>query len=649
MGGLLGGGDRTAVVWPSIKVGYPIGLPLSPTVTPNLVRGVVDTHLHLPDMFELTFTDEEGTLIKDAGLTIGTVIEIKAGRADEDSTTSLIKGEITSIEAICQEGLIFSVVRGYEKAHRLQRAKRTRTFVNMKDSDIAEKVAKDAGLKIGTIEQTKTTHDHIAQVSQTDWDFLTQRAREIGFETGVVGGEFFFRKASGRKDGGGLGGALGAVASAAASFLGLSDKLTFKDNLLTFLPRISAANITPDVEVRVWDPKGARVAVATADAATGTATIKDQEPADLANSFTDGLIPIPKLPSIPQIPGLPKIDLGTASSNTAYVVVDRPLGIGSAADNAAEEAAKGLADHISSTFAEAEGDALGDPKIQAGAEVEIAGVPEQFAGKWVVTNARHVFDPEERGYHTKFWVSGRQDRSLLGLTGGAGPGSSATINGLVCGVVTNIKDPDKKGKVKVALPWLSSNYESDWARVAYPGAGSRSGTLYPPEVGDEVLIGFEFGDPRRPYVLGGLINDNSDFGHLATAVDGGGNVVERGIATSGGNRLKFTDDLPPGPPGSLPPNKSEIVLGTKDDKLALKIDQAGGTVSLTCNPAPPVSKSPNGTLTIECPGMGAIEIKAGAGGLKITTDGQLELNGKLGVKIESSAITEVKGSMLKLN
>jgi hypothetical protein len=331
------------------------------------------------------------------------------------------------------------------------------------------------------------------------------------------------------------------------------------------------------------------------------------------------------------------------------VVVDRPLGIGSAADNAAEEAAKGLADHISSTFAEAEGDALGDPKIQAGAEVEIAGVPEQFAGKWVVTNARHIFDPEEHGYHTKFWVSGRQDRSLLGLTGGAGPGSSATINGLVCGVVTNIKDPDKKGKVKVALPWLSSNYESDWARVAYPGAGSRSGTLYPPEVGDEVLIGFEFGDPRRPYVLGGLINDNSDFGHLATAVDGGGNVVERGIATSGGNRLKFTDDLPPGPPGSLPPNKSEIVLGTKDDKLALKIDQAGGTVSLTCNPAPPVSKSPNGTLTIECPGMGAIEIKAGAGGLKITTDGQLELNGKLGVKIESSAITEVKGSMLKLN
>jgi hypothetical protein len=522
----------------------------------------------------------------------------------------------------------------------------------MKDSDIAKQVAGDAGLKVGTIDETKAAHDHIAQVSQTDWEFLTQRAREIGYETGVAGGEFFFRKASGRKDdGGGLGGALGAIADAAASLIGLgSGKLTFKDNLLRFYPRISAANITPDVEVRVWDPKGARVAVAKTDAASGTATIKDQDPKKLANSFTDGLIPpLPSLPALPPIPGLPKIDFGLPSSNTAYLVVDRPLGIGSAADNAAEEAAKGLADHISSTFAEAEGDAKGDPKIQAGAEVEIAGVPEQFVGKWIVTNARHVFDAEESGYHTRFWVSGRQNRSLLGLTGGTGTEPSATMTGLVCGVITNVKDPDKKGKVKVSMPWLSPNYESDWARVAYAGAGRRSGTLYMPEVGDEVLIGFEFGDPRRPYVLGGLLNDNTDFGHMSAAVDGSGQVVARGLATPAGNRLLFTDDLPPGPPGSLPPNKSEIVLGTSDDKLSLKIDQAGGTVTLTCNPAPPVSKSPNGTLTIECPGLGAISIKAGTGGLKLETDGQLELNGKLGVKIESSAITEVKGSMLKLN
>ena len=622
---------------------------IDPKVEENLIRTVVDTHLHLPDMFELTFMDNEGTLAGDAHLRIGAHVEIKAGKENEESTTSIIKGEVTSLEAICEDNLVYFVARGYETAHRLQRAKRTRTFVNMTDSDIAKQVARNAGVTVNNdkVVATSTTHDHVAQVAQTDWDFLTQRAREIGYETGVMGGEFFFRPASGSSGGGG---ALGGLAGAAMSMIGLTPpgELKFKNNLLSFHPRISAANITPDVEVRVWDSKDARVVSSKTDSVSGTATIKGQVPKDLATSFSNGFLPpLPSLPALPPIPGLPKIDFGTSPSNSAYLVVDRPLAFGSAADSAVEAAAKGVADHIASTFAEAEGDAMGDPGIQAGAQVDIVGVPEQFIGKWTVTNAKHIFDPAENGYHTRFWVSGRQNRNLLGLTTG-GRENRTQFNGLVCGVVTNVSDPDTLGRVKVALPWLAPDYESDWARVAQIGAGPRSGALFLPEVGDEVLIGFEFGDPRRAYVLGGLINSNTDYGALSSAVSGSGAVNERGFATPAGNRLQFTDDLPPGPPG-LPPIKSSMVLGTKDDKLALTIDQVAGTITLTCDPVPPASKTPSGSLTIECPGLGQIAIKAGIGGLKLETDGQLELNGKLGVKIESAAITEVKGSLLKLN
>jgi phage protein D len=647
LGGLLGGSD-TAIVWPTVKVGKVVGIPLLPTVSEHLIRAVVDTHLHLPDMFELTFHDLEGSVVKDAGLEIGSTVEIAAGAADSNTTTSLIKGEVTSIEAICQEGLVYSIVRGYERAHRLQRAKRTRTFVNMKDSEIAAQVAEKAKIEKGVIEETSVAHEHIAQVAQTDWDFLQQRAREIGYETGVVGGKFFFRKASGRKDGGG--GLLGDIVDTLASLIGLGpSKLTFKDNLHTFMPRLSAANLTPDVEVRVWDPKDARVAVAKVDAATGTADIDDQDPADLANSFSNEFLPLPSLPPIPSIPGMPSLNLGQQASNTAYLVVDRPLGVGQAADTAAEAAAKGVADHIASTFAEAEGDADGDPGIQAGAEVEVEGVPKQFCGKWFVTNARHVFDPNENGYHTRFWVSGRQNRSLLGLTSGGARTKDAGFGGLVCGIVTSLKDPETLGRVKVALPWLAPNFESDWARVVQFGAGAKTGALFLPSVGDEVLVGFEFGDTRRPYVLGGLINSKSDYGELKNAVAGSGLVTKRGIATPAANQLTFTDELPPGPPGSLPPVQSKIQLGTKGDKLGLVIDQVAGTVTLACNPKPPESKSPNGSLTIECGELGGITIKGGMGGVKIETDGQLSLNGKMGVKIESSAIVEVKGSLIKLN
>jgi hypothetical protein len=642
-GGLLG--QATAMVWPTIKTGSVVGMPLSPLVQSQLVRAVVDTHLHLPDMFELTFIDEAGTVTDDAGLSIGTAVEILAGDATSTTTTSLLKGEVTAIEAICADALIYTVIRGYEKAHRLQRARRTRTFLNMKDSDIARQVANHAGLDVGTIDESSTTHTHLAQVAQTDWEFLVARAREIGFETGVVGGEFFFRKASGQPSGGG--GLLDTLAAAVG--IGGGPTLTFKDNLTTFLPRISAANLTPDVEVRVWDAKSARVAVGSASASTGTATIDGEEPAQLANSFTDGLLPpLPHLPALPPIPGLPRIDFGSSPSNTAYVVVDRPLAIGSDADSAAEEAAKGLADHISSTFAEAEGTAVGDPRIQAGVKVTVAAVPKQFAGSWTVTNAKHVFDPADGGYHTRFYVSGRQDRSLFKLASGAKEGHSG-LAGLVCGVVTNAKDPDNKGKVKVALPWLSPNYESDWARVVQLGAGRRSGLVFLPEVGDEVLLGFEFGDPRRPYVIGGLANDNSSYEPLSSAVNGSGTVVKRAITSPAGNGLLLQDELPPGPPGAAPPTTSSVTLGTGDGNLGLAIDQVGGTVTLTCKPAPPASRTPAGTLTIDCSGAGKIEIKAGAGGLKLTSDGQLELSGQAGVKISSPAMVEVSGQMIKLN
>ncbi|WP_158893762.1 phage baseplate assembly protein V [Amycolatopsis anabasis] len=633
-----------AVVAPTIKVGSGVPLPLSPTVSPKLIRAVVDTHLHLPDMFELTFLDQTGGLIAEAGLNIGAKVEIEAGRAGEKSTETLISGEVTSIEAICVDATIRTVVRGYEKAHRLQRARRTRTFRNMKDSDIAAQIAREAGLRTGTIDATKTTHDHLAQIAQTDWEFLTQRAREIGYEIGVQQGKLFFRRGAGRPADDGP---LGAVAAAAGDLLGLGSTLRFKANLLTFLPRVSAANLTPDVEVRVWDAGASRVAVGSSPAATGTAKIEGQDPARLANSFTDGFLPSPPSPpALPPILGLPKIDFGTRPSDTAHVVVDRPLATGSNADTAATEAAKGIADHIASTFAEAEGDAVGDPGIQAGAQIKIEGVPEIFAGKWTVTNARHVFDPEELGYHTRFWVSGRQDRSLLRLASPATARHSA-LDGLVCGVVTNTADPEKQGRVKVALPWLAPNYESDWARVAQAGAGRRSGALFLPEVGDEVLIGFEFGDARRPYVLGGLINEGTGFEPVKSAVNGSGTVTQRGLTSPAGNRLRFTDELLPGPAAA--PVSSSIVLGTADDNLSLSIDQVAGKVTLTCKPSPPASKNPAGSLTIDCSGAGSISIKGGVGGVKVESDGRLELSGKAGVQISSPALVEVSGSLIKLN
>ncbi|MCA1826185.1 MAG: phage baseplate assembly protein V [Myxococcales bacterium] len=78
--------------------------------------------------------------------------------------------------------------------------------------------------------------------------------------------------------------------------------------------------------------------------------------------------------------------------------------------------------------------------------------------------------------------------------------------GVEVGIVTNVKDPDKLGRVKVCFPRLPGKPESDWVRVAQPAAGAGRGFYWLPHVNDEVLVAFERGEAHRPYVIGSLWN-----------------------------------------------------------------------------------------------------------------------------------------------
>lgn len=81
--------------------------------------------------------------------------------------------------------------------------------------------------------------------------------------------------------------------------------------------------------------------------------------------------------------------------------------------------------------------------------------------------------------------------------------------GVFPALVSDINDPDGQGRVKVTLPWspdtAGGRYEA-WARLATFMGGNNRGSWFIPDVGDEVLVTFEAGDPRRPYVVGGLWN-----------------------------------------------------------------------------------------------------------------------------------------------
>jgi phage protein D/phage baseplate assembly protein gpV len=615
-------GTPVLVMLPRLRTGPEPGTPLADPALQRLRRVIVETHLHLPGMFELTFVGASNADLTGAGIALGERVSVSVSGTDPENPVTLIRGEITSIEGVYEDFTGVTTARGYDLSHRLQRARRTRAFLNTTDAKAAEQIASEAGLTVGEITPSAIIHDHLPQYDQSDWEFLKQRAAEIGYEFTMWQGTFCFRRASSVLSGGSE-----------------PTLLELHQNLRAFAPRVTAGNLTPNVEVRVWDPLEGRVIAGAAGANTGSASSAgpqtSEEIAEVFSDPADGADPGP--PPSPAVE-----DLGPPPSGTAFVLYDRPVADGAATASAADVVASGLAEHLASTFAEAEGDAAGNPGIQAGGAVRVSGIPSQFPGTWVVTRARHVFDLAEGGYHTEFAANGRHDRSLLGLTSlGGTQAPLRRISGVACAIVTDLNDAN--GRVKVSLPWLSPDYVSDWAPVVQFGAGPRSGAMFLPEVGDEVLVGFEFGDPRRAYVLGGIVNRASRYSLGGPAVAGDGTVVRRGFVSASGNRLVFRDEMPPGDEESKPA-ASQIMLGTADAALGLTIDIVQGTLTLACSP-----QDPPGQLTIKCGDGGTVNVQAGQGGT-MTVDGgdNLTVKSAASMTIQCSGDLSISGQTISL-
>lgn len=108
-------------------------------------------------------------------------------------------------------------------------------------------------------------------------------------------------------------------------------------------------------------------------------------------------------------------------------------------------------------------------------------------------------------------------------------------------LVTDIKDPDGQGRVKISLPWSpdtsSASYET-WARVATFMGGNNRGSWFIPDVNDEVLVVFEGGDPRRPYVIGGLWNGSDS---PPESMDGAGNNFKKVLRSRNGVKVTLDD------------------------------------------------------------------------------------------------------------
>lgn len=276
-------------------------------------------------------------------------------------------------------------------------------------------------------------------------------------------------------------------------------------------------------------------------------------------------------------------------------------------EGAATTRAQYLAANIAGALAEVEGECDGNPALVAGASVTIgmAGMP--FDGYYTCSASRHVFDPANGGYTTWITVGGYRDRSLFSLASGTPEGlcTRPTISGLVIGTVVNNLDPDNLGQVQVMFPWLNPSYISAWCRVMQIGASKAgAGFLWVPEIGDEVLVGFDRGCIDYPYVIGGLYNGVA-LPIPAPSVDGV--VANRRIASRMGHTIQWND----GPDelgiaiSMAPAESSPQSIVIDGQQLTIEINsltgqvKISGSVGVSISSEAQISISSEGTVSID--------------------------------------------------
>ena len=159
--------------------------------------------------------------------------------------------------------------------------------------------------------------------------------------------------------------------------------------------------------------------------------------------------------------------------------------------------------------------------------------------------------------------------------------------GVFAALVTDIKDPDGQGRVKVTLPWApdtgGGRYEA-WARMTTFMGGNNRGSWFIPDTNDEVLVAFEAGDPRRPYVLGGLWNGKDK---PPDSMDGSGNNHRKVLRSRNGVKLtmddsngqeKFIVETPGGQKITLQDGPGSVAIEDSNGN-SIKLETSGITIT----------------------------------------------------------------------
>ncbi len=656
----------------------------------------VDDSLHIPDMFTIQVRDPHLKWADSPLLKIGQEVEILARSAGPDTAAPkrLLVGEITTVEPDYPYGSAAVVVmRGYDRAHRLHRGKKTRSFVQMTDSDIVTKIAREYGLK-PEVDDTTEVYPYILENNQTDFEFIVERARRLGFSFLVDDQSLFFKKP-------------GSLPSEIVA-------LEYGTTLRQFRPRMTTASQFKEVIVKSWDPVNARDIIGHAGASTpaggngggggplgglaeaasgaaggalgdaaGAATSQlntlaqqamgyaaDKASGAVAQAKSQALGALPEAARGPaaqlaeagmqkglelvssQLGGDAASALGALASGDSAAVAQVGMELGSKvvekafgeagvlmvtqhpvrSQSEADQLAKSIFEELTSGNLQAEGVASGNALLTAGCKVKLSALGSKFSGEYFVSHTRHTYDPED-GYLTEFTISGRSPDTFTDLlTGGAGTNPGTNGNNGPAGVVMGLvtNNQDPDGQGRIKVKFPWLSNDQE----------SNWARLAMPMAGKDrgLFLLPEVGDEVLVMFEQGDVNHPYVIGALWNGSDTPPSQASQAVNSSGAVEQRIFKTRA----GHL------VIFDDSDNSPGIQIIDKTGSNKI-------VIDSKDNKLTVEFQGdikvttQGKIEIEAQQD-MNLKANGSISIKATSGIDIEAdTGSVKVKGTTVELN
>jgi Rhs element Vgr protein len=277
----------------------------------------------------------------------------------------------------------------------------------------------------------------------------------------------------------------------------------------------------------------------------------------------------------------------------------------------------------------------GIPDVKPDTILNLVGLGDRFNGKAYISGVMHNISGGNWTVDAQFGLNPKWFSETYEINTVPAAGLLPAIKGLHIGVVSQLEeDPEGEERTLVQIPIISAEHEGIWCRSATLDAGDSRGSIFRPEIGDEVIVGFINEDPNDAVVLG-MLHSSAKPSPIPASDDN----HEKGFVTRSEMKLIFDDDkvsvtieTPAGKKFTLDEDSGDIIIEDENSNvITMNADgialESGSDISIVAS----------GDVNIE------------GTNVNIAAAAEFVAEGGAGAEISTDAIAVIKGSLVQIN